>query len=229
MSWVCDAPRSEKEDLPMKLIVVLLVTLTVLCAGQSVRSSLSDASSVRGDTQTIIYPRVERVRLKGNKLIVTGQSFSDGATIVINNQEVATRNDSESPTTRLIAKKGGKKIPFDEIFDLSVEDADGEPLGGIRGYFRSPSFLAPVLPAWPYPFSANLQVGDYVLVRDLEFATRWFTDPRIIKRVFELSLSLDRYWLFQAVQPGFAQFYAESYNGGEAPPFVLYNIVIIVE
>lgn len=47
---------------PMKLVVALLVTFTVLCAGQLVRSSLSEASSVRDDIQVITDPSLERVR-----------------------------------------------------------------------------------------------------------------------------------------------------------------------
>jgi hypothetical protein len=102
MSWVPAAPTSEKEDLNMKLVVVVLASLTLFAAGQSV--NLSDASHVGGHSQTIIDPRLESARLKGNKIIVTGRDFSDAATIFINNEPVATRSDSESPATRLFAK-----------------------------------------------------------------------------------------------------------------------------
>lgn len=218
---------SEKEDLPMKLIVVLLVSLTVLCAGQSVRSSLSDASSVRGDTQIIIDPRLEGVRLKGNKLIVTGRDFSDGATIVINNEAVVTRNDSESPTTRLIAKKGGEKIPFNTIARIYVENPDTGFSDSLK-YFRRRSLFSLVLPA-AYLHAVTLQVGDYVFVSDLERATRWHADLNTIVRVFDVRLPSDDYWSFQAVRPGVFRFYAEQDSGGEAPPFVLYDTGIIVE
>ena len=211
----------------MKQIVVLFVTLTVLCAGQSVRSSLSDASSVRGDTQTITDPRLESVRLKGNKLIVTGQGLSDGATIVINNEAVVSRNDSESPTTRLIAKKAGKKIPFDNIVRIYVENPDTEFSESLK-YFRTEALFSLVLPgANLYP--VRLQVGDYVFVIGLERATRWFADLNTIVRVFDVPLPSDDYWSFQAVQPGVFRFYAEAYVGGEAPPMVLYDTGIIVE
>ena len=211
----------------MKLIVLLLVSLTLLCAGQSVRSSLSDASPLRGDTQIIIDPRLESVRLKGNKLIATGQDFSDGATIVINNEAVVSRNDSESPTTRLIAKKGGKRIPSDTIVHIHVENPDTR-FSESLDYFKRRSLFSLVLPqANLYP--VRLQVGDYVFVIGLERATRWFADPNTIARVFDVRLPSDDYWSFQAVRPGVFRFYAEQDGGGEAPPMVLYDTGIIVE
>ncbi len=211
----------------MKLIVLLLVSLTILCAGQPVRSSLSNASSLRADTQIIIDPRLESVRLKGNKLIVTGQRFSDGATIVINNEAVVSRNDSESPTTRLIAKKAGKKIPFDNIVRIYVENPDTEFSESLK-YFRTEALFSLVLPgANLYP--VRLQVDDYVFVIGLERATRWVADPNTIARVFDVRLPSDDYWSFQAVRSGVFRFYAEQDGGGEAPPMVLYDTVIIVE
>ncbi|HTG18173.1 MAG TPA: hypothetical protein VK747_23200 [Blastocatellia bacterium] len=211
----------------MKLIVVLLGTLTVLCAGQSVRSSLSDVSSVRGDSQIIIDPDLGRVRLKGKKLIVNGRGFSDGATIVINNEAVVTRNDSESPTTKLIAKKAGKKIPFDTTVRIYVENPDTGFTESLS-YFRTRSLFTLVLPR-ENVYPVTLQVGDYVFVSDLEHATSWFADLNTIVRVFDVPLPSDEYWSFQAVRPGVFRFYAEQYSGGEAPPFVLCNAVIIVE
>src|SRR4030095_8777676 len=184
----------------MKQVVVLLVSLTVLCAGQSVGSSLSDTSLVSGDTQTIIDPRLESVRLKGNKIIVTGRDFSDAATIFINNEPVATRSDSESPATRLIAKKGGKRIPFNSIVRIYVENPD-TGFSESLDYFRRRSFFSLILPmANLYP--VTLQVGDYVLVRGLELATQWRVYPNTIARVFNVRLPSDEYWSFQAVQPG---------------------------
>ncbi len=212
----------------MKLGPALLAFLIVLGVGQTTGRSSPNASLIPNQTSTIGAPKVKRIRLKGNKLIVTGENFDDGAAIVINIEVVKTRNDGDSPTTTLIAKKGGKRIPFDGIFDLYVENSDGEPSFPLA-YFRGPFFLAPVLPRWPYPFSVALSLGDYLVVRDLETATRWFTNANVIKRVFDTSLPSSAYWLFQAAQPGFAQFYAERYNGGELGPLVLYDTVIIVE
>ena len=210
----------------MKLVVALLVTFTFLCAGQLVRTSVSDMSSACGNTQTIIDPRLEGVRLKGNKLIVTGRDFAGGATILINDEAVVTRNDSESPANRLIAKKGGKRIPFNSIARIYVENPDTGFSDSLR-YFRRRSLFSLVLPN-AY-LGVTLQVGDYFFVIGLERATSWFADPNTIVRVFDVRLPSDEYWSFKAVQPGVCRFHAEIHNGGEAPPFVLYDTVIVVE
>lgn len=216
----------------MKLIALVLVILTVLCAGQSLTSGLPD-SSLRAYAQTVISPRLYAVRLKGKKVIVTGRDFSDGATIHINNEAVSTRNDSESPTTRLTAKKGGKKIPLDSIARIYIENPTTveDPITPLHSeslaYFRTQSFFSLVLPRVnTYP--VTLQVGDYFFVEDLETATRWFVNENSIVRVFDVQLPSDAFWSFQAFQGGNAVFYAEVYHGG-GQPYILYNQVIFVE
>jgi len=210
----------------MKLIAGLLVSLAVLATCETAGSTSTIAPVIPNKTSTTGERIIKRIRLKGNKLIVTGENFDLRTFIFINGEEVVTRNDLDSPTTTLVAKKGGKIIPFETIFGLCVGNFhDGF---SCLSFFRTDSFLAPVLPMWPYPFTAYLQAGDYLLVHDLEFATRWFTEPGNIKRVFDVPLPLDRYWWFQAVEPGVARFYAER-EQGEAAPEVLYDIPIIVE
>src|SRR4030095_5941757 len=73
-------------------------------------------------------PKVKNVRLKGKKLIVTGENFDQGAVIRLfaNLESQRTESDPDSPQTRLIAPKAGKKIPFDEVFGLDVLNPDGE-------------------------------------------------------------------------------------------------------
>ncbi|MGH9427489.1 MAG: hypothetical protein ACRD2L_14455, partial [Terriglobia bacterium] len=150
----------------MKRIVILLVSLTVFCAGQSVRSGSSDASSVRGYAQGFSDPRLDSVRLKGDKLIVTGRDFSDGATIFINHEPVATRNDSETPTARLIAKKGGQRIASDTIAIIRVENPDTGFTDFLK-YFRRKSLFLLVLPTVSFDV-VRLQVGEHVLVAGLD-------------------------------------------------------------
>lgn len=128
---------------------------------------------------------------------------------------------------RLVAKKGGTRIPFDTIVNIYVENPD-TGFSESRKYFRSESFLTLVLPSESYS-GVKVQVGDYVFVTNMELTTRWFVDPNTIVRVFDGPLPSDEYWSFQAVHPGPARFYAEGGNSIEAPPFVLYNVQIIVE
>src|SRR4030088_2685922 len=70
-------------------------------------------------------PQVTAARLKGNKLIVTGENFGDGSVIFVNGEAVGTRTDPDNPSGSLIAKKAGKKIPPDAIVSISVQNNSG--------------------------------------------------------------------------------------------------------
>jgi hypothetical protein len=68
-------------------------------------------------------PRIGTATVSGKKLIVTGSLFDQGATILINGVSQKTQNDDENRTTRLIAKKSGKKILTGD--KLQVVNDDG--------------------------------------------------------------------------------------------------------
>jgi hypothetical protein len=70
-------------------------------------------------------PQVTAARLKGNKLIVTGENFSEGAIIFVNGEAVGTRSDPDNPSGSLIAKKAGKKISPETIVSISVQNNTG--------------------------------------------------------------------------------------------------------
>jgi photosystem II stability/assembly factor-like uncharacterized protein len=68
-------------------------------------------------------PAIVEASVSGKKLFVTGRLFDRGATILIKGVGQKTQNDDENRTTRLIAKKSGKRIfPGDK---LQVVNADG--------------------------------------------------------------------------------------------------------
>lgn len=54
-------------------------------------------------------PRITGVTVSGKKLLVSGEFFGEGASILINGIEQKTKNDGQSPTSNLIGKKAGKK------------------------------------------------------------------------------------------------------------------------
>jgi hypothetical protein len=72
----------------------------------------------------ICAPRISDVKKEGKKkLIVTGDNFDNGAVILLNGEKQKTVNDDQSPMTKLIGKKAGKKIkPGDK---LQVRNLDG--------------------------------------------------------------------------------------------------------
>lgn len=71
-------------------------------------------------------PEISGAEIKGKKLIVTGEGFRSGAQLLINGEkQKKTINDTASPSTRLIAKKSGKKIAPQQTVLLKVKNPDG--------------------------------------------------------------------------------------------------------
>lgn len=71
-----------------------------------------------------VTPKVLAAEIRGKKLIVTGEGFDAGATVYINNAPQKTVSDAESPTTRLIARKGGKQIAPQQVVSIQVKNAN---------------------------------------------------------------------------------------------------------
>ncbi len=70
-------------------------------------------------------PKITKVIIKGKKLIIEGEFFEQGAVITIGSVPQKTLNDEATPTTRLVAKKGGKSIKPGQTVGLQVENLDG--------------------------------------------------------------------------------------------------------
>jgi hypothetical protein len=70
-------------------------------------------------------PLITGASVAGKKLFVTGLDFDAGALIFVNGIEQNTANRDDSPTTILVAKKGGKKISSGQAVDLQVQNSNG--------------------------------------------------------------------------------------------------------
>ena len=70
-------------------------------------------------------PKVNSVSVLNNDLLVRGEGFDDDAIILVNDRKQKTRNDVISPTTVLIGRKTGKKLPRGEIVTIQVRNSDG--------------------------------------------------------------------------------------------------------
>ena len=68
---------------------------------------------------------ISSAAISGKQLLVFGSGFDDGAAILLEGQQQKTQNDASDPTTKLIAKKGGKKIAPGQRVTLQVRDANG--------------------------------------------------------------------------------------------------------
>lgn len=109
----------------MRFAICLLAILVLLATGQigfHIESAERVSASVLQETPT---PKIFNARLDGKKLIITGENFSAGDVIVVNGKAQKTKNDSENPTTMLIAKKAGKKMDKGEMSSITVRRSDG--------------------------------------------------------------------------------------------------------
>jgi hypothetical protein len=75
------------------------------------------AAAQSGDSS----PQILNAQVKGKKLIVTGNNFAMGAVILVNGEPQKTKNDGDLPTTMLIAKKAGKKIPNNTAVSIQIQ------------------------------------------------------------------------------------------------------------
>jgi hypothetical protein len=108
----------------MRLRMISIVGLVLLAIGSVdfyIGVSKSHASTVQSDTA----PRIMHARVKGKKLILTGENFMEGAVILVDGERQKTRNDETSPTTTLIAKKAGNRIPDYAIVTIQVQGPNG--------------------------------------------------------------------------------------------------------
>ena len=71
-------------------------------------------------------PRITEARINKKQLIVTGENFDFGATLLMNEEKVKkTFNDELTPTTVLVARKAGKNISPGQTVILQVKNLDG--------------------------------------------------------------------------------------------------------
>jgi hypothetical protein len=108
----------------MRLRVISIVALLLLAIGSvdfQAGVSQSNASTIQSDSA----PRIYHARVKGKKLILTGENFMEGAVILVDGERQKTRNDENSPTTTLIAKKAGNRIPDYATVAIQVQAPNG--------------------------------------------------------------------------------------------------------
>jgi hypothetical protein len=80
-------------------------------------------------------PSINSAEVRGKKLIVTGRDFDMGARILVDGQSQKTANDASDPSTRLIAKKAGRRIAPGQRVTLQVMNLDGS-LSPVFSYTR---------------------------------------------------------------------------------------------
>ncbi len=104
-------------------VSVFLLLISAASPLASIKAEPKVAAAVQDDSDGA--PMILNARVKGKKLIITGENFEPGAQIAINGVVQKTKNDSENPSSMLIAKKGGKKVSANDVVTIHVENPGG--------------------------------------------------------------------------------------------------------
>lgn len=180
----------------MRLTTTLLICLFLLMAGGL---HLNTGGTVRASIgQSDEAPQILNARVKGKKLIVTGQNFSQGAVILVDGNPQNTRNDSSSPSTMLIAKKGGKKIADNAVVSVQVQSA-----GGLSDEF--PIFKGQIITFDNVGKTIPLAVGDRFLLflqkGGYEFNPA-VLDTAVLRKVDDVEIISGSQGVFEALKVG---------------------------
>jgi hypothetical protein len=178
----------------MRLGSCLVIGLVLLATG----SFDTGVSAFQGLTiQSDSAPRIFNVQVKGKKLFLTGENFTEGAVILVNGEPQKTRNDEESPATTLIAKKAGKRIPDNAVVTIQVQSSNV-----LTDKF--PFFKGRVITLDDAGKTISLRVGDMFLLF-LQNASYEFSpsvlDETILRKVADVEFAGSQ-GVFEALRPG---------------------------
>lgn len=175
---------------PIAAIVAFIVASTAIPPiSSSVCASILQAQ---------IAPRIIDVRVKGRKLILIGENFADGSVILLNGEPQKTRNDEDSPTTILIAKKAGNNISDGTVVNIQVESSNG-----VSDKF--PFFKGRVVTFADANEIISMKVGERLLL--VLISTNGYdfvpsvVDETILRRVAEVEIAGSK-GVYEALKPG---------------------------
>ncbi len=173
--------------------IIGIVLLAIGIFGFNAPVSTAHASTIQTDSA----PKIFNARMKGQKLILTGENFSQGAVILVNGEPQKTRNDEDSPSTTLIAKKAGNKIADNAAVSIQVQSANG-----LTDKF--PFFKGQVVTLDDAGKPINLRVGDRFLLflqnGEYEFSPT-VLDETILRKVTDVEIPGSQ-GVFEALRSG---------------------------
>lgn len=216
-------------------VTSLLSIILVLAIGQpnSINTSLKTAKAASYAPAFGKQPSIESIRMKGNKLIVTGENFGGDALIATDFIEHRTNHDSNFPDQRLVAPKAGKNIERDKIVSVQVRNS---PLNGSV----EPVFLILTDTLWarvirpdrfsPTPSSLFVTAGDYLLLdlpgngSSLGYIVT--LDRNFLSRVTNSQFNTDTQQLYRVEQSGTTSMRIEIRYGEPAPTILVFNLFV---
>lgn len=131
-----------KKPLLLTSILVVLMGLTGLRPAISRATNSLNSPTDPGNRVALqlVEPKITKATIVKKDLIVEGENFGDGATLLFNGTKtLKTRNDDVMPGTKLIVRKGRNLLPVDEVVSLQVKNPDGQVSEAI-GFFTGLTF-----------------------------------------------------------------------------------------
>ncbi|HEX8183335.1 MAG TPA: hypothetical protein VF747_01250, partial [Blastocatellia bacterium] len=184
----------------MRLAVYLIASLLVFAASGLTFDLRSDARAVKAPVvQSEPGPKIIEAQLKGKKLIVMGENFAPGADIFINGEKQKTKNDSDNPTTMLIAKKAGKKMPADSVVSIQVINSAGSSSDAF-GFFSGRTVTID-----DGGKTVELRVGERFLLVLKKDDFLWETtvqDSTVLKKLSDVEVIAGAQGIFEAQRAG---------------------------
>jgi hypothetical protein len=181
----------------MRITTCLLVMLALGFAAPPGSKSVGGIKVTAATIQSPA-PQITGVRRQGKKLFVTGERFDMGAVILLNGEAQKTANDESNPTSRLIARKAGKRIGATDIVIIEVLNADNQKSPYVRFFGGTTITRADA------GMSVALAVHEQFLIAlDSNFEWSWsFSDPNAFEPVPVLLPLLGTQGVFRAEAPG---------------------------
>src|SRR5215216_610073 len=179
----------------MRLIILLALVTVLVDFDLPYGARAVKASVIQSESK----PKIMNARLSGKKLIVTGENFASDAVIFVNGEKQKTKGDSDNPTTMLIAKKAGKKIPDDAVISIQVLNAAGSS-SETFGFFSGRTVTID-----DGGKSIELKVGErfmLVLKKDVYEWEASVQDPTILKKVPDAEIIAGAQGVFEALKAG---------------------------
>lgn len=180
----------------MRLTATLFFCLVLLAAG--VLHVNHDPAVWASAIQSDDSPRILNARVKGKKLIVTGENFPPGAVILVDGEPQKTKNDGDFPTTMLIAKKAGNKIPDNTAVSIQIQSngSTSDKFGVFKGQIVTFADLGkPLLLKTGDRFLLFLEKGGY------EFSPS-VLDPTVVQKVDDAEIIPGSQGVFEAKRAG---------------------------
>ena len=208
-------------------ISAFCLSLAVVMTVQGVSKPYPKVCVNQPIAQTQSSPRIFNAKMKGSKILILGENFTNDTVVLINGQQVKTVMDSESPTTLLVAKKITKAAQMGAEVHLQVQSSGGQPSEPFA------FFVGRTIVYDDAGQTITLSVGERVMLLLKRATYEWTPSvekPAVLQKVEDPSLVQGAQAIYQAQSPGTTKLNACSKSVPPcAAPSLGFEVTIVVQ